>query len=54
MPRLRDKTNEMEDFVAQWKKKSEKSIKLADLDATDTVSDFPKLTFGEVNELTLG
>ena len=54
MLRLRDKTNELGDFVARWKEKSEKSIKWTDLDATDTVSDFPKLTFEELNELTLG
>ena len=54
MLRLRGKTNELGDFVARWKEKSEKSIKWADLDATDTVSDFPKLTFGELNEITLG
>ena len=54
MLRLPDKTNELGDFVALWKEKSEKSIKWADLDATDTVSDFPKLKLGELNELTLG
>ena len=32
MLRLRDKTNEMGDFVARWKEKSEKSIKWTDLD----------------------
>ncbi|CAF3390049.1 unnamed protein product [Rotaria sp. Silwood2] len=54
MLRLRDKTNELGDFVARLKEKSEKSIKWADFDAADTVSDFPKLTFEELNELTLG
>ncbi|CAF3734339.1 unnamed protein product [Rotaria sp. Silwood1] len=51
--RLRDKTNELGDFVARLKEKSEESIKWADLDVPDTVSDFPKLTLEELNELTL-
>ena len=54
MFRLRDKTNELKDFVARWKEKSKKSIKWSDLDAAGTVSDFPKLTFEELNELALG
>ena len=49
MLRLQDKTNELGDFVARWKEKSEKSIKWADLDAASIVSDFPKLTFEELN-----
>ena len=54
MLRLGDKTNELGHFVARWREKSEKSIKWVDLDAAGTVSDFSKLTFEELNELTLG
>ena len=51
---LKDKTNELAHFVAQLKNKSEKSIKWSELDAANAVKDFPKLTFEQLNDLTLG
>ena len=51
MLRLRDETNELADFVARLKEKSEKLLKLAELNAADTVSDFPRLNFEELNHL---
>ena len=52
MLRLRDETNEIGGFVARLKEKFEKSLKLAELNAADTVLDFPRLNFGELNDLT--
>ena len=52
MLRLRNETNELADFVVRLKEKSEKPPKLAELNAADTVSDFPRLNLEEVHDLT--
>ena len=52
--RLRDETNELADFVARLKDKTEKALKWTELNAADTVPDFPRLSFEELNNLTLG
>ena len=53
MLRLRDETNEQADFVARLKDKTEKALKWTELNAADTVPDFPRLSFEELNNLTL-
>lgn len=51
---LRDETNELGNYVANLRNKSEKTLRWQELNATDTVPDFPRLTFEELNDLTLG
>ena len=51
---LCDVTNELGEYVARLKDKSEKALRWNELDEADTVADFPKLTFSELNDLTLG
>ena len=53
MLRLLDETNELADFVARFKDKTEKALKWTELNAADTVPDFPRLSFEELNNLTL-
>ena len=53
MLRLRDETNELADFVVRFKDKTEKAFKWTELNAADTVPDFPRLSFEELNNLTL-
>ena len=45
MLRLLDETNELADFVARLKDKTEKALKWTELNAADTVPDFPRLSF---------
>lgn len=47
-------TNELGEYVARLKDKSEKALQWKELDAADTVADFPRLTFTELSDLTLG
>ncbi|CAF3216884.1 unnamed protein product [Rotaria sp. Silwood2] len=54
MLKLRDETNELGNYVAKLKNKSEKLLQWKELNANDTVPDFPRLTFEELNDLTLG
>ena len=51
---LRDETNELADYVTKLKNKSERLLQWKELNAVDTVPDFPRLTFEELNDLTLG
>ncbi|CAF1585446.1 unnamed protein product [Didymodactylos carnosus] len=54
MLHLRDETNELGDLVAKLRDKAEKPLQWKELDASDTVPDFPHLTFKQLNDLTLG
>lgn len=54
MLQLRDEANELGNFVSRLKDKIEKPLQWKELNAADTVPDFPKLTFDELNDLTLG
>ena len=53
MLRLPDETNELADFVARLRDKTKKALKWTELNAADTVPDFPRLSFEELNNLTL-
>ncbi|CAF3713984.1 unnamed protein product [Rotaria socialis] len=54
MLQLRDQTNELGDYVTKLKNKTEKLLQWKELNAVDTAPDFPRLTFEELNDLTLG
>ena len=51
---LRDETNELGDYVAKLKNKRKSLLQWKELNAADTVPDFPRLKFEELNDLTLG
>ncbi|CAF4604568.1 unnamed protein product [Didymodactylos carnosus] len=54
MRQLRDQTNELGEYVAKLKSKTEIPIQYKELDAADTVPDFPRLTLEQLNDITLG
>ena len=54
MLKLRDETNELGTYVANLRNKREQAVQWQEINAVDTVPDFPKLTFEELNDLTLG
>ena len=54
MLRLIDETNELADFVARLKDKTKKARKWTELNEADTVPDSSRLSFEELNNLTLG
>ena len=51
---LRDEINELDDYVAKLKNKRERPLQWKELDAADTVPDFPRLKLEELNDQTLG
>ena len=51
---LRDETNELGNYVSKLKNRSEKLVQWKKISATDTAQEFPRLTFDELNEITLG
>ncbi|CAF1193920.1 unnamed protein product [Didymodactylos carnosus] len=54
MNELRDRTNELGNFVAKLKEKSEKPVAMEQLDAFGALSDFPLLSMEQLNDLTFG
>ena len=54
MQQLCHETNEFSNYVTKLKDKSERQSQWKELDGLDTVPDFPKLTFDEPNDITLG
>ena len=51
---LCDETNELGNYVSKLKNKSEKLVQWKEISATDTAQEFPRLTFDELKEITLG
>ncbi|CAF4633414.1 unnamed protein product [Rotaria magnacalcarata] len=54
MLRLATQSNNIKTYVDRLKSKSEKSLKWTLLNAKYSVKDFPRMTFNELNDLTLG
>ncbi|CAF1551517.1 unnamed protein product, partial [Rotaria magnacalcarata] len=54
MLKLLDQTDELGNYVIKLKNKTEKLLQWKELNSADTVPDFPRLTFEELNDLTLG
>ena len=52
--RLLDETNQPGNYVTKLENKSEKLVRWKNLNATDAALEFPRLTFEELNALTLG
>ena len=50
---LPDETNKLGNYVSKLKNNSEKLLPWKERSATDTVPEFPRLTFNELNEITL-
>ena len=51
---LLDETNELGNYVSKLKNESEKLVHWKEISATDIAPEFPRLTFDELNEITLG
>ncbi|CAF2624748.1 unnamed protein product [Rotaria sp. Silwood2] len=54
MLKLARETNKIKDYVERMKSKSEKRLKWIAMDAANAISDFPKMNFNKLQELTLG
>ncbi|CAF4576898.1 unnamed protein product [Rotaria sp. Silwood2] len=52
--RLAGEANKIKDYIEKLKDKNGKQPKWADLNAADSVANFPKMSFDELQELTLG
>ncbi|CAF1173234.1 unnamed protein product [Didymodactylos carnosus] len=51
---LAHETNKIKEYIDKIKDKSEKQLKWTSINATDSVSNFPKMDFDELQVLTLG
>ena len=51
---LLNETNELKNYVARIKHGTERRLKWEALDASGTIMDFPRLSFDDLMELTLG
>jgi hypothetical protein len=51
---LTGETNKIKEYIEKLKDKNSKQPKWTNLNATSSVDDFPKMTFDELQELTLG
>ena len=51
---MANETNKIKEYIENIKDKTEKQTKWTNLNATNSVSNFPKMSFDELQELTLG